>query len=91
MSLLLQSFHDLEGRKGVVGCVAQLLFGEFGEGPVAGGCFLGLLEALFEKNSDGSAYADLSPVAHLAEDFVEIENMIERDSESIADLSVIIL
>ena len=91
MSLLLQSFHDLEGRKGVVGCVEQLSFVEFGEGPVAGGYFLGLLEALFEENSDGSADADLSPVAHLAEYLVEIENMIERDSESISDLPVIVL
>ena len=64
---------------------------ELGEGPVAGGCFLGLLEALFEQNSDGSAYADLSPVSHFSEYLVEIENMIERDSESISDLSVIVL
>ena len=91
MSFGLQRLHDLERGEGVVGCVEQLSFVEFGEGPVAGGCFLGLLEALFEQNSDRSAYADLSPVAHLAKDLVEIENMIERDSESIADLSVIVL
>lgn len=91
MSFGLQRFHDLECGEGVVGCVEQLSFVEFGESPVAGGCFLGLLEALFEQNCDRSADADLSPVAHLAEDLVEIENMIERDSESIADLSVIVL
>lgn len=90
MALRLKSLHDLERGVGIVGRVEQLFRSELGSRPVAGGDGFGFFETLVKQNSHSAADADLSPVAHSAEDLIEVEDVIERNSQSIPDLSVIV-
>lgn len=85
-----QSLHDLEGGVGVVGGVEELVGGEVGGVPIAGGDGAGFAEGLLEDFGDGAADADLVLVAAFAEGLVEVENVVEGDAEAVADLAVVV-
>jgi|GEM_PF-6254884 len=91
MAFRLERLHDLQGGESVVRGVAQLRGTEFAIRPVTGGDRFGFFEALLEQNSNRSTDAYLSPVALLAEDLIEIEHVVEGDSQSAPNLSVIVL
>ena len=91
MAFRLECLHDFQGGKGVIGGVEQLRGAELAKRPVTRRDGFGFLEAQLEQSSHGSTDADLPPVAQLAEDLIEIEDVVEGNSQSAADLSVIVL
>ena len=91
MAIRLERLHDLQGGIGVVGGIAQLRGAELGERPVTGGDGFGFLEALLEQNTHSSTNTDLPAVAQGAEGLVQIENMVQGDSQSIPNLPAIVL
>ena len=86
----MKGLQDRKGGEGVVCGVAQLGGAEFWIRPVAGGDRFRFLEAQLEQRSDRSTDADLFPVAQLAEDLIEIEGVVEGDSQSAPNLFSVI-
>lgn len=82
--------HDPQGGEGIVGGVAQLRGAEFRFPPVTGRNRFGFLKAQLEDRSHRPANADLFPVTQLAEDLIEIEDVVERNPQSAPNLFPII-
>ena len=91
MPFQFKCFHDFESRVGIIGGVGQLARAEVRAGPVAGGGRFRFLEALFQEHAHGTPNANLSAISHLAEGLIKVEDVIEVDSQSVADLAAIVL
>lgn len=76
MALLFEGLHNLEGSIGIIGSIGQLSVAKIGAGPIAGSGGFGFFEALFQEHAHGTSNANLSPISHLTEGLIKIEDVI---------------
>ena len=91
MTFHFKGFHDFEGCISIVCRVGELAMCEIGASPVTCRGRFRFFEALLQKNAHCSTDPNLSPVSHFTEDLIKVEHVSEFDSQSIANLAMIVL